>query len=739
MHEGIITVIAKIRPGEAGDLGSYLRERVDPTVDAESRAVICKPDMRFDRLSNLHFASFAILDEEEGETKSPDDRFGPCLVFEATVDGDIDEFINALIEHAGAGLDCIFKRCEGYPESGRSLPHLVRQYLKEHDVGYNVFYSGHPGKTVAGIRGENALRERIVGFIRENRDKPGALDTTLRAIQRQIQRRVVRREGADERQGAAASKWTMPEPSGAETDADLSWVEELPAIHFAVAYGRTLIKAGAGLGLVVLGLLVLFVAGYSIAGLEDCIRTPMQLREGCVRPDMTGLVPRAVNIAVTLPFLAHDVAAGALAALRHDLGLGEYRWLSGWFPPSLAWNLVVLLMGWAILRLLRFGLSLWEEPEEHGLDWVLFLWLRHGVALMQSTYLVILVALSVAILPEFSPANAGLPGSWIIGAGFVVALIVLGLSWALLRYVKTLPLLVQIDPHESALMRGLRKLFVDAVQVFMLVPIWYVALVLVWWLDVQDAGWLAVAAVIAVGMTALVAAMALLAGLGLVTSLAFLVFFYLEEQTHDRIKFEDANVLIKAPVGSEHFEREGYGINKVQNHLVSLSYIKGGALRRFRLRAVLLVINLMSRWWYNRGDLGGVPNIHFLRWIIVDKGRRLLFLDNYHGSWEGYLDAFIDGGAVKGMNAIWSHTYIYPQNLKKRVGFPQTACMMWRGARDEQPFKEIVRNSQAETLAWYSAYPFLSGVNITTNSEIRNALFQDLDTAELDRLTQRLR
>jgi hypothetical protein len=305
--------------------------------------------------------------------------------------------------------------------------------------------------------------------------------------------------------------------------------------------------------------------------------------------------------------------------------------------------------------------------------------------------------------------------------------------------VKTLPLLVQIDPHESVLMRGLRALSVDAVQVFMLVPIWYIALVLVWWLGLQEWSWLAFIARVAVFLLAIFATVALLALLGLAVSLVFLLLFYLEEQTHDRINYEDANKLIKAPVGSEHFEREGYGINKVQNHLVSLSYIKGGVLRRFRLRVVLLVINLMSRWWYNRGELGGVPNIHFLRWIIVDKGRRLLFLDNYHGSWEGYLDAFIDGGAVKGMNAIWSHTYIYPADLKKRVGFPRTSCMMWRGARDERPFKEIVRNSQSETLAWYSAYPFLSGVNITTNSEIRNALFQDLDTAELDRLSQRLR
>lgn len=738
MRESIITVIVKIRRGEADDLRRYLRENIDPLVDADGSSVECMPDMRFDRLASLHFASFSVLDDEEDETE-PDDRFGPCLVFEATVDGDIDEFINTLIEHAGNGLDRIFERCEGYPESGHALPHLVRNYLKEHDVGYNVFYSGHPGKTVASIRGENTLRERIVDFVRVNRDRPGALDTTLRAIQRQIQRRLVRRDRADERADAPTSQWITPKPQGTQPESDLRWVEELPAMPFAVAQGRTLIKAGGAIGLVALALLLLVFSGYSFAGLDSCISNAMQLRDGCVEPRMTGLVPRAINAVVTLPFHAYALIVDLVAAARGAIGVSEPQWLKTWFGPTLSWNLVVLLLSWAAVRLLVFGLTLWEEPETHGLEWVLTLWVRHAVVLLQFHFLVVLVAVSVAVLPVFSPSHAGQAGSLIIAGGFVAALVVLCLSWALLRYVKTLPLLVQIDPHESALMRGLRTLSVDAVKVFMLVPIWYIALVLVWWLGLQEWSWLAFAAWLAVGVIAVFATMVLLALLGLAVSLVLLLLFYLEERTHDRIKYEDANVLIKAPVGSEHFEREGYGINKAQNHLVSLSYIKGGVLRRFRLRVVLLVINLMSRWWYNRGDLGGVPNIHFLRWIIVDKGRRLLFLDNYHGSWEGYLDAFIDGGAVKGMNAIWSHTYIYPEDLKKRVGFPRTSCMMWRGARDERPFKEIVRNSQSETLAWYSAYPFLSGVNITTNSEIRNALFQDLDTAELDRLSQRVR
>ncbi len=135
-----------------------------------------------------------------------------------------------------------------------------------------------------------------------------------------------------------------------------------------------------------------------------------------------------------------------------------------------------------------------------------------------------------------------------------------------------------------------------------------------------------------------------------------------------------------------------------------------------------------------RGRLGDVADIHFLRWIIIDKGRRLLFLDTYQGSWSSYLDAFIDSGSVYALNAIWSHTYQHVEDVEGRVSFPQTKCLFFKGARDEQPFKTAVRASQKESIVWYSAYPMIGGARIIKNSTMRNALFEPLDAAETDRL-----
>ncbi|WP_436441436.1 hypothetical protein, partial [Enterococcus faecium] len=73
-------------------------------------------------------------------------------------------------------------------------------------------------------------------------------------------------------------------------------------------------------------------------------------------------------------------------------------------------------------------------------------------------------------------------------------------------------------------------------------------------------------------------------------------------------------------------------------------------------------------FWFNRGELGGIPTILSARWVMIDGGKRLLFLDNYGGAWESYLNEFIDLAAVKGLNAIWSNTFVTAEG--KSYGFP---------------------------------------------------------------------
>jgi hypothetical protein len=156
----------------------------------------------------------------------------------------------------------------------------------------------------------------------------------------------------------------------------------------------------------------------------------------------------------------------------------------------------------------------------------------------------------------------------------------------------------------------------------------------------------------------------------------------------------------------------------VQNHFASVAEVKAGGFRWIVLKAVLKLIHVLAAVSSNQGNLSGIKSIHFARWVVIAGGKRLLFLSNYDGSWENYLDDFIDQ-ASSGLTAIWSNT----------VGFPRTSYLVEGGARDELLFKTLVRRSQTPSLTWYSAYPDLSTANIHANAAIREGLFAQLDDA----------
>jgi hypothetical protein len=137
------------------------------------------------------------------------------------------------------------------------------------------------------------------------------------------------------------------------------------------------------------------------------------------------------------------------------------------------------------------------------------------------------------------------------------------------------------------------------------------------------------------------------------------------------------------------------------------------------LKVVLKFIHLGAAVVANQGSLSGITSIHFARWVVIDGGKKLLFLSNYDGSWENYLDDFIDR-ASNGLTAIWSNT----------TGFPRTSYLIYGGAQDELLFKTLTRRSQVLSLVWYSAYPDLSVQNVQANAAIREGLFATMTADE---------
>lgn len=182
-----------------------------------------------------------------------------------------------------------------------------------------------------------------------------------------------------------------------------------------------------------------------------------------------------------------------------------------------------------------------------------------------------------------------------------------------------------------------------------------------------------------------------------------------------RIKESTDPTAIPPPSKEQVDELLGREDRIVQNHMASISVVKPGAFRRWTLRAVLRATSLVGGVAYH-GRLSGLNTLHFAHWVMIDDGRRLLFLTNYDGSWENYLDDFIDR-AARGLTGIWSNT----------KDFPRTRFLVLGGARDEPRFKAIARSTQAFTNVWYSAYPALTVQAIDESSSIREDLYTALD------------
>ncbi|MGY0195720.1 hypothetical protein ACWA7J_11685 [Leptothrix sp. BB-4] len=149
----------------------------------------------------------------------------------------------------------------------------------------------------------------------------------------------------------------------------------------------------------------------------------------------------------------------------------------------------------------------------------------------------------------------------------------------------------------------------------------------------------------------------------------------------------------------------------VSNQYTAIGPVKPGRFRAALLAVVLGVIDYTCRHLYTRGHLGRVQTIHFARWVCLDEGSRVLFISNYDGSHQGYMDDFINKVAF-GLNVVFSNG----------VGWPRTRWLLLGGARLEHRFKPYQRRHQVPTQVWFKAYPGLSLADLARHQRIRAGL-----------------
>jgi deferrochelatase/peroxidase EfeB len=166
--------------------------------------------------------------------------------------------------------------------------------------------------------------------------------------------------------------------------------------------------------------------------------------------------------------------------------------------------------------------------------------------------------------------------------------------------------------------------------------------------------------------------------------------------------------VIEPTTNSEMFARENH---YAQNHMISVTQRKPGPVRWFTARLVFWVIGELAKQYYPPGFLSDIGTIHFARWVTAPGSPDLIFLSNYGGSWESYLEDFITR-AHDGLTGIWSNS----------IGFPRSENLFQKGATDGERFKRYARHSMVPTRFWYSAYPTLTTTVIRTNAQIRRGL-----------------
>jgi hypothetical protein len=133
-----------------------------------------------------------------------------------------------------------------------------------------------------------------------------------------------------------------------------------------------------------------------------------------------------------------------------------------------------------------------------------------------------------------------------------------------------------------------------------------------------------------------------------------------------------------------------------QNQMTVIVPVKKSIFSRFILRAILWGVSIQVK--SAKGTLSDLATIHFARWVIIDNGDNILFESNFDGSWENYIDDFVDHASV-GMNVIWGNC----------IGFPKG------GSKDIESFKSYIRDNQIPAQIFYSAYKDSTVRNILTD------------------------
>jgi uncharacterized membrane protein YphA (DoxX/SURF4 family) len=161
-------------------------------------------------------------------------------------------------------------------------------------------------------------------------------------------------------------------------------------------------------------------------------------------------------------------------------------------------------------------------------------------------------------------------------------------------------------------------------------------------------------------------------------------------------------------------ELEAFDNRFLQNQLTLYVKVKPGRL--LRLGIALFGATFVNRYGCPPGEITGVFTIHDFHWVIIDGGKRAIFMSNYDGSMINYIGDFVDKFGT-GLDVFMNNTVGYPPG----------------GVRQTWAFTEWLLGNQVLCQSYYSAYPRESVINIIRDRTISAGLTAHYDRGQWER------
>ncbi|RYG48467.1 MAG: hypothetical protein EOO01_13520 [Chitinophagaceae bacterium] len=156
-------------------------------------------------------------------------------------------------------------------------------------------------------------------------------------------------------------------------------------------------------------------------------------------------------------------------------------------------------------------------------------------------------------------------------------------------------------------------------------------------------------------------------------------------------------------------------LSPIINEMIAAGPLRPGWLRKHFYYYSLAIVGFL------REPFLAVPTVSSIRWVSINKRRRLLFLSSYHNTTDFYVREFLTGSTPVGVNFIFSNGQ----------GFPNAPYLYQQGIRaDPEGYMDVIHTYQGITDFWYAHDPDLTSDVINKNRNIRLGLFGTMNESK---------